>query len=36
MMECIPWEIGGSEFLHDIFVTVKNEIIQGIFIDVGP
>jgi hypothetical protein len=24
MMERIPWEIGGSEFLQDIFVVVKN------------
>jgi hypothetical protein len=30
MMEFIPWEIWGSEFLHDIFVTVKNVRIQGI------
>jgi hypothetical protein len=30
MMEHIPWEIGGSEFLQDIFIAVKNARIQGI------
>jgi hypothetical protein len=25
VMEHIPWDIGGSEFLQDIFVVVKNE-----------
>jgi hypothetical protein len=30
MMERIPWEIGGSEFLQDIFVAVENARIQGI------
>jgi hypothetical protein len=30
MMEHIPWAIGGSEFLQDIFVTVKNVRIHGI------
>jgi len=30
MMEHIPWEIEGSEFLQDIFVVVKNVRIQRI------
>jgi hypothetical protein len=30
MVELSPWEIGGSEFLQDIFVAVENERIQGI------
>jgi len=30
MMECIPWEIWDSEFLHDISIAVKNVRIQGI------
>jgi hypothetical protein len=30
MMECIPWEIRGSEFLQDIFVAMKNARTQGI------
>jgi hypothetical protein len=30
MMEFIPWEIGGSDFFQDIFVSVKNARIQGI------
>jgi hypothetical protein len=29
-MESIPWEIGGIEFLQDIFVAVKNVRIQGV------
>jgi hypothetical protein len=30
MMERIPWAIGGSEFLQDIFVTVEYVRIEGI------
>jgi hypothetical protein len=30
MMESITWAIGGSEFLQDIFVTVKNVRIHRI------
>jgi hypothetical protein len=30
MMESIPWEIRGSEFLQDIFVEVENARRQGI------
>jgi hypothetical protein len=30
MMEHSPWEIKGSDFLQDIFVTMENARIQGI------
>jgi hypothetical protein len=33
MMECIPWEIRGSQFLQDIFVAVENARIQRILGD---
>jgi hypothetical protein len=33
MIECIPWEIGGGDFFHDIFVTMENERRQGILCD---
>jgi hypothetical protein len=31
MMECIPREIRGNEFLQDLFVVVKNVRMQGIW-----
>jgi hypothetical protein len=33
MMECIPREIRGSQFLQDIFFIVQNARIQGILGD---
>jgi hypothetical protein len=33
MMECIPRENMGSQFLQDIFVAVENERIYGILGD---